>query len=128
MKSSHESATLFEDPDIVSRVEALSPAELDALPFGVIKLDAAGAVSFFSQTEARQSGYGDRPAIGRQFFTELAPCMGTPEFMSRVEQAHAERTLDILFEHVGDFGDASRVLRIRLKAANDGGTWVLIQR
>ena len=124
----HSSDTSFEDPDIVTSVERLSPQELDTLPFGVIKLDSSGKVSLFSKTEADQSGYKDRPAIGRNFFTDLAPCMGTPEFLSRVAQAHAERTLDVLFEHVGDFEDATRVLRIRLKAASDGGTWILLQR
>lgn len=124
----HSSDTSFEDPQIVASVERLSPAELDTLPFGVIKLDSSGKVSSFSQAEAAQSGYGARPAIGKNFFTDLAPCMGTPEFLSRVAQAHAERTLDVLFEHVGDFEDATRVLRIRVKAASDGGTWILIQR
>lgn len=118
----------FDDPEIAASVERLSPAERDALPFGVIKLDASRQVTFFSRTEAEQSGYGARPAIGKDFFTELAPCMATPEFLARVERAHAERTLDILFEHVGDFEDATRVLRVHIQAASDGGTWIFLQR
>ena len=128
MTAPRASETAFDDQDIVRQVERLSSAELDALPFGVVRLNADGEVSFFSRTEAEQSGYGSRPALGRRFFSELAPCMGSPEFRNRVEQAHADRTLDILFEHVGDFGNATRVLRIRLKAASDGGTWLLLQR
>ncbi len=126
--TSSSSSTTFEARDIVASVERLSPAELDALPFGVIKLEASGKVSLFSRTEAEQSGYGERPAIGKHFFTDLAPCMGSPEFLARVEQAHAERTLDVLFEHVGDFEDRARVLRVRIKAASDGGSWIFIQR
>ena len=122
------SGATFEEQDIVSRVEQLSPDELDSLPFGVIKLDASGKVSFFSETEAEHSGYGDRPAIGRPFFTEIAPCMGSPDFLRRYEQAHTERTLDVLFEHVGDFADRTRVLTIRLKPAGDGGTWLFLKR
>ena len=118
----------FEDPDIAASIERLAPAELDALPFGVIKLDASRRVTFFSRTEAELSGYGDRPAIGKNFFMDLAPCMGTPEFLSRFERAHAERTLDVLFEHVGDFKDATRVLRVRIQAASDGGTWIFLKR
>ena len=126
--SSSSSGITFEGRDVVASVERLSPAELDQLPFGVIKLDASGKVSLFSRTEARLSGFGDRPAIGKHFFTDLAPCMGSPEFLSRVEQAHAQRTLDVLFEHVGDFEDRARVLRVRIKAATDGGTWLFLQR
>jgi len=32
--------------------------------------ESASEVSFFSQTEAKQSGYGGRPALGRHFFFE----------------------------------------------------------
>jgi photoactive yellow protein len=126
--TSSSSSTSFEARDIVASVERMSPAELDSLPFGAIKLDASGTVSLFSRTEAKLSGYGERPAVGKHFFTDLAPCMGSPEFLSRVEQAHAQRTLDVLFEHVGDFEDRARVLRVRIKAASDGGTWLFIQR
>lgn len=110
------------------RLEQLSPEALDVLPFGVVRLDAAGQVTFYSKTEGEQSGFGDRKAIGRHFFTQLAPCLGTPEFLRRIEQAQKEGTLDVLFEQVGDFGDAERELRVRVQSASDGGLWVCIER
>jgi len=111
-----------------TRVERLSREECDALPFGVIRLDAAGRVAYLSKTEARLSGFGDRNAIGRAFFTELAPCMGTPDFRRRIEHANALGTLDIRFEQVGDFDDVERELRVRVKSASGGGLWVFIER
>jgi hypothetical protein len=45
---------------------------LDALPFGVIRVDVAGMVVFFSHTEAEQSCDKQRKAIGLRFFTEDA--------------------------------------------------------
>ena len=118
----------IEARELAVRVEAASPQELDALAFGVIRLDDAGNVIFFSRTEAQQSGFGERPAIGRQFWTEIAPCMGTPEFMRRLEQAKRARTLDLTFEQVGDFDDAERQLHVRLIAATKNGVWMFIRR
>jgi photoactive yellow protein len=113
---------------LLAEVEQASPSELDELPFGVIRLDAAGNTSYFSRTEARQSGVGERNPIGKKFFTELAPCMGSPEFLQRVERARLAGTLDITFEQVGDFDDAERELRVRLISAAAGGVWIFIQR
>ena len=114
--------------DLVARVEGLKTADLDALPFGVIRLDDSCRVTYFSKTEATQSGFGDRNAIGLHFFTELAPCMASQDFQRQVHQALATRTLDIVFEQVGDFDDAERELRVRATSASTGGLWIFIER
>jgi photoactive yellow protein len=117
------------DPrELQARVEAASPSELDSLSFGVIRLDDADNVIFFSRTEARQSGFGDRTAVGKKFWTELAPCMGTPEFLRRLEQAKRAGTLDLTFEQIGDFDDAERQLQVRMIAASRNGVWVFVRR
>lgn len=118
----------IDDETLPSRIERLSPEEIDALPFGVVRLDAEGIVTFYSRTEAEQSGFGDRRAIGRDFFTQLAPCLGTPERMRRIEEARHAGTLDISFEQIGDFDDAERDLRVRVVSAEGGGVWVCLQR
>jgi len=116
------------DEGLVAHIESLSPDELDALPFGVIRLDPAGHVTYFSKAEKEQSGYGDRQAIGRDFFTQMAPCLGTPQFLRRIEEARRAGTLDITFEQTGDFDDAERDLRVRVQSASTGGLWVFLQR
>jgi photoactive yellow protein len=114
--------------ELEARLERMPSSVLDALPFGVIRIDKAGEVIYFSHTEAKQSGYGDRKAIGRKFFSELAPCMGTPEFARRVESAQAAGALDISFEHVGDFDDPERRMLVRMISASAGDGWILLQR
>jgi photoactive yellow protein len=118
----------LDDERLPERMEPLSLQEIDALPFGVVRLDAMGKVTFFSKTEAEQSGFGDRRAIGRDFFTQMAPCLGTPEFLRRIAVARRAGTLDITFEQVGDFDDAARELRVRVSSAKGGGLWVFLQR
>lgn len=123
-----EPFTGLDDERLLERVEELSFQAIDALPFGVVRLDPAGKVTYFSRTEAEQSGFGDRRAIGRDFFTEMAPCLGSPEFLQRIAAARRAGTLDITFEQVGDFDDANRELRVRVKSATGGGLWVFLQR
>lgn len=123
-----EPSLRLDDERLLERVEQLSFQEIDALPFGVVRLDATGKVTYFSRAEAEQSGFGDRRAIGRDFFTQMAPCLGTPEFLRRIAAARRAGTLDITFEQTGDFEDADRELRVRVKSATGGGLWVFLQR
>ena len=115
----------FSEPELARAVEALVEGEVDALPFGAIRVDEAGIVRFFSRAERRLSGYGERPAPGLDFFTKIAPCMDNEHFRGRIERARAAGKLDIAFSFVGDFADLARELSVRVQSASDGGYWIL---
>ncbi len=67
-------------------VAKLSPAALDALPYGLITLDAAGRVLHYNDTEARLVGLPKERVLGRSFFGEVAPCTRVREFQGRFEE------------------------------------------
>jgi photoactive yellow protein len=122
-------ALSLDAPDLVARVEQLDTEALDALPFGVIRLNAQGEVDYFSRTEAAQSGYRLDRAHGQRFFSAMAPCLGTPALMGRIERAQRAGTLDISLDHIGDFSDAQRAMRVRIcSTRRGGGLWVFLQR
>ncbi|MGO3928634.1 hypothetical protein NP284_10030 [Rhodopseudomonas pseudopalustris] len=114
----------FHDSDLARTIEQLAPEQIDALPFGVIKLDGNGIVTVFNRTEAIESGYKSRPALGLDFFLQVAPCMGQPEFRGRIEQARQLGRVDIELGWVGDFSDINRSLQVRIQSASDGGLWI----
>ncbi len=116
----------FDAPDLAARVEQLSQFELDHLAFGVILLDRAGTVQFYSATEARLSGYGEIP-IGQNLF-EISPCLGSDDFRGRIERAREQGPLDLEIAWAGDYGDPNRELRIRVQSSRSGGLWLFIER
>ena len=118
----------FDEPMLAALIEQLSEAEIHALPYGAIRLDREGRVLLLSDTEARQSGYGSRPAQGRLFFSDIAPCLANDSFRGRIEHALAAGILDIEMEHVGDFDDLNKLLRYRVQSAAGGGVWIFTQR
>lgn len=61
----------------------LTPAELDALPYGLVTLDAEGRVLHYNDTESRMVGLPKEQVIGRSFFTDVAPCARVREFEGR---------------------------------------------
>jgi photoactive yellow protein len=118
----------FDARDLARQVEALGDAEIDALPFGAIRLNEKGAVTFFSKAERDLSGYGARPTVGKIFFTDIAPCMADAGFRGRLEAARDRGTLDIAFSWTGDFADRRREMQVRIQSASDGGVWIFMQR
>jgi len=118
----------FETKNLAEALEALSAEEIDQLPFGIIGIDPDGVVRVFSKAEAKLSGYGARPALGKDFFTDIAPCMANSHFKGRIDKARAAGALSISFTFVGDFEDSDRELSIRVQSAKDGGTWIAIKR
>ena len=118
----------FDAPHLAQTVERMDEAAIHALPYGDIRLDQDGSVAFFSEAEARLSGYGPRPALGRHYFTEVAPCLGNADFLGRIERAQSAGKLDIEFSYVGDFDDADKELRCRVQSTQDGGIWIFTQR
>jgi photoactive yellow protein len=118
----------FNQVDLATAVEALDAPLIDQLPFGVIRLDPNGVVTLFNATEARESGYGDRPATGQDFFVGVAPCMSTPGFLGLIEDAKRNGAVDIELGWVGDFDNADREMQIRVQSASDGGLWIFNMR
>lgn len=118
----------FDAADLNATLDALSDDDKHQLPFGVIGLDREQRVRFYSHTEARLSGLGDRPIIGLDFFAQIAPCMNTGSFRGRIEEALRTGKLDIEIGHTGDFSDRSRFMRVRIMSAADGGFWLVNQR
>jgi len=116
----------FDVPDLAARVEQLSQYDLDRLPFGVILLGRDGTVLFYSETEARQSGYAGSP-MGKDFFA-LSRCMGGDDFRGRIMRAAEIGPVDLEFGWPGDYSDGARELRIRVQSSRAQGFWIFIQR
>ena len=118
----------FDSPALAREVESLTDAERHSLPYGVIKLDPSGTVCFYSETEARNSGRKKRPTVGLAFFTDVAPCMNTPQMRGRIEAAQRGGIVDVEIGWVGDFDDDDGEITIRAVSASDGGLWLFMQR
>lgn len=114
----------FDDDRLASLVEAMTPAERNALPFGAIRLDRNNTVLFYSESEARFSGMGDRGQVGRNFFADIAPCFADESYLGRIERAREDGDIDIEMGVIGDFSDADSELRARIVSAPDGGLWI----
>ena len=116
----------FNAPDLAVRIEQLTQAELDELPFGVVLLDREGIVMFYSATEARLSGYGMTP-LGKNFF-EVGRNPRNGELRRRITGAMELGPVDLDFGWTGDLTDPQRDLSIRVQSSRQGGVWLFVDR
>ncbi|MFK7930346.1 MAG: PAS domain-containing protein [Myxococcota bacterium] len=73
----------------IGQIQRLAPEQLDQLPYGVVTLDTRGKVVGYNDTESRLVGLPRDAVIGRNFFSEVAPCTRIKEFEGRFMEVAA---------------------------------------
>ena len=85
-------------------LDRFSNEELDAIPYGVVQLDAHGRVISLNKAEADELGFGLQLPIGCEFFIEVAPSAFVDEVYGRYVEAYEAGQLDAVFRFT--FSDA----------------------
>ena len=115
------------DENALTTLDALSPGEIDALPFGVVQVDARGTILLYNAAESRFSGRAAADVIGRDFFRSVAPCTNLPAFRGRFLDGVRRGQLDHTLEFVFGFEPPQRVRVTMRSAAEPGRYWLAIE-
>ena len=114
--------------DLYKRIDDMSRAELDQLPYGIIKLDEQGVIVEYNQYESQLAGLAPARVLGRNFFTEVAPCTDVQEFHGRFREGVATQRLDVRFRYRFLFKPTPRDVLVTLHNSNaTRAEWVLVQ-
>ena len=101
----------FADPRLFDTLAKATAAMLDALPFGVVALALDGTVEAYNSFEAKLAGLTPVRVIGRNFFTNVAPC--TNNFMV-AERFQTEPDVDAIIDYVFTLRMTPKKVRLRL--------------
>ena len=119
----------FGSSDIENAMARMSTLEIDRLPFGTIQLDATGTIIQYNHTEGKITGRDPTGVIGRNFFTDVAPCTNTPTFKGAFDEGVRTGTLNVLFEYTFDYVMTPTRVKVHMKKALTGDNyWVFIKR
>ncbi len=100
---------------------------LDELPFGVLQLDRTGKVLNYNEYESGLSGIPKRDVIGRNFFTEIAPCTDLQEFRGEFEMLVNHKKARTTFRYYFPFPGNHRQVSITMVHSPQNGTvWVIV--
>src|SRR4051794_36005701 len=87
----------------IESVEKMQENDLDTLPFGAIRLDTNGKVLSYNAAEAKLTGRDPKRVIGRNFFTQVAPCTNVQAFAGRFREGVAQKKMHVIFPYRFDF-------------------------
>ena len=112
---------------ILTRIDSFSESDLDALPFGVIQLTPEGTILQYNMYEEDLARRRASDVIGKNFFTQVAPCTDVREFAGRYREGVAAGTLHETFDYVFAFTPPKPV-RVTLYFSRATGTgWVFVR-
>ncbi len=124
--ASHD-ATLFPGWEKMQDVDGMAIEAFDALPFGAIKLSPDGTIERYNAMEATISGRKSEDVIGKNFFTEVAPCTNVQEFAGRFREGVETGSLNAVFPYHFDFRMKPTDVWIRLHySTTTGAAWVFV--
>jgi len=82
-----------------THLSACGDPELDELPFGVVKMDKNGTVLYYNSYESALSGLSREQVVGKDFFTQVAPCTNNKLVARRYQEESLDETLDYVFTY-----------------------------
>ena len=119
----------FGKEDVENVLSRMTPQELDGLAFGAVQLDRTGKVLVYNAAEASITGRKAAEVVGRNFFTEVAPCTDTPRFRGVFEAGVRADNLNTMFEYTFDYRMQPTKVKIHMKKALVGDTyWIFVKR
>ncbi|WP_282784045.1 PAS domain-containing protein [Phaeodactylibacter xiamenensis] len=90
----------FEAPDLHQWLDGQRTANFDHLPYGVVQMDHSGTVLAYNATESSYTGVDPQQAIGKHFFTEIAPCTNNFLVAGKYNEAALDEIIDYIFTYV----------------------------
>ncbi|GEM_PF-860742 len=115
-------------PDLLlRRIDDFDERRLDELPWGVIQLSPEGVVLQYNRYEEGLAGRRAAEVIGRNFFTEVAPCTDVKEFAGRFREGVTRGALHETFDFEMAFTPPRRVTVTLYLSAATGTLWVFVQ-
>lgn len=112
----------------LEKIDAMRPEELDQLPMGAIKLAPDGTILSYNFTEGKRAGYDPKQVIGKNFFTDVAPCTRVEAFHGEFLRGVARKQLHTTFPYRFLLSPPVDVtVTLFYSRANDS-VWVMVQR
>jgi photoactive yellow protein len=122
------SSLSFDADGIGERLRHADEDELNEAPFGIIRLADDGTVEFYNRYESELSGVDPSDALGKNFFTQLAPCSNNQLFQGHFQDGVESGELDERFTYTFTYKMRPTLVDVRLYRDEAGQNWILIHK
>jgi photoactive yellow protein len=118
----------IEPEAILSEIGTMTSQELDLLPFGAIRLSPNGTITAYNQTEEKLAARKATDVIGKNFFSEVAPCTKVKRFYGAFQTGVERKELNEVFDFTFKFPTGAKDVRIRMIYAGSAepAVWIFV--
>ena len=103
--------------------------QFDDVAFGAIQLDENGTIIKYNAAEGDITGRDPEAVVGKNFFTDVAPCTNSKEFKGKFDEGVKNGDLNTMFEYTFDYEMKPTKVKVHMKKALTGDTyWVFVKR
>ncbi|XOV83173.1 MAG: photoactive yellow protein [bacterium] len=119
----------FGDNHIENVLAGISDRGFNDLAFGAIQLDSSGTILKYNAMEGAITGRNPENVVGKNFFSEVAPCTDSSEFRGRFDKGVRTGNLNVMFEYIFDFNMKPTKVQVHMKKALvEDAYWVFVKR
>ncbi|MCS7205556.1 MAG: PAS domain-containing protein [Leptospiraceae bacterium] len=123
-----DSSQKFVPDTLLENIDFMNKSELEDTSFGIIELDDKGRVIFFNNTESKLTGVSKEEAVGKNFFTEVAPCTNNFIFKGTFENGVQKNELNHLFPYTFTYRMAPTHVKVHLYRTKQRRNFIFILR
>jgi photoactive yellow protein len=119
----------FGKENIENVLAGMATQDIDQLAFGAIELDRTGKILRYNAAEGQLTGRDPKAVLGKNFFTEVAPCTNRPAFRGEFDKGVASGNLNTMFSYTFDYNMKPTQVKVHMKKAMSTDTfWVFVKR
>lgn len=119
----------FGSDDIENKLSSMSKDQFDDVAFGAIQLDANGKILQYNAAEGDITGRNPDEVVGKNFFSDVAPCTNSPDFKGKFDEGVQNGDLNTMFEYTFDYQMKPTKVKVHMKKALTGDSyWVFVKR
>jgi len=114
---------------ILKKLPSLSAAELDALSIGVVKVDDIGTIQMYNKEEGRIGNVNPSSVIGKNFFTQVAPCTNNRLFFGKFKDGVASNSLSFSMPYTFTYKIKPTNVLIQMYRDHDtSSNWIIVKQ
>lgn len=114
---------------VLQKLPSLSAAELDALSIGVVKVDDQGVIQMYNKEEGRIGNVNPASVIGKNFFTQVAPCTNNRLFFGKFKEGVSKGSLAFSMPYTFTYKIKPTNVMIQMyRDPNTSSNWVLVKQ
>ncbi|AUD03318.1 photoactive yellow protein [Spirosoma pollinicola] len=91
---------LFSDANLLDWLEKQTNEQLDEAPFGVVRMTREGVVVAYCKSESHITGIDQGYALGKYYFTQIAPCANNMMIAAKYAQPTLDEELNYILTYV----------------------------